>query len=84
MGGRSMVCPASGRMVAIAFAIVSGTSAMLSANAGWAQSPTDIIAAGAKWEEVSRAGKVFGEGVVAAKDGKDLFERYYVDAQAGG
>jgi len=29
-----------------------------------------IVAEGAKWEEVSRAGRVFGEGVVAAKDGR--------------
>ena len=31
--------------------------------------PKGVLEAGAKWEEVSRAGKVFGEGVVAAKDG---------------
>jgi gluconolactonase len=49
---------------------VLGTIVILSASAGRAQSPTDIIADGAKWEEVSRAGKVFGEGVVVAKDGK--------------
>ncbi len=29
-----------------------------------------IVSEGAKWEEISRAGKVFAEGVVAAKDGK--------------
>jgi gluconolactonase len=29
-----------------------------------------VVAEGAKWEEVSRAGRVFGEGVVAAKDGR--------------
>ena len=29
-----------------------------------------IVTEGAKWEEISRAGSVFGEGVVAAKDGK--------------
>jgi gluconolactonase len=29
-----------------------------------------IVAEGAKWEEISRAGRVFAEGVVAAKDGK--------------
>jgi hypothetical protein len=31
--------------------------------------PTSIIPEGTKWEELSRVGKVFGEGVVAAKDG---------------
>jgi gluconolactonase len=35
-----------------------------------AQSTGPIISEGAKFEEVSRAGKVFGEGVVAAKDGR--------------
>jgi hypothetical protein len=29
-----------------------------------------VVADGAKWEEVSRAGRLFGEGVVAAKDGR--------------
>ena len=29
-----------------------------------------IVAPGAQWEEVSRAGRVFGEGAVAAKDGR--------------
>jgi hypothetical protein len=29
-----------------------------------------IISEGAKWEEISSAGRVFAEGVVAAKDGK--------------
>jgi gluconolactonase len=29
-----------------------------------------IVSEGAKWEELSHAGRVFGEGVVAAKDGK--------------
>src|SRR6267378_4838003 len=35
-----------------------------------AQNTGPIIGEGAKFEEVSRAGKVFAEGVVAAKDGK--------------
>jgi gluconolactonase len=35
-----------------------------------AQSTGPIISEGAKFEEISRAGKVFAEGVVAAKDGK--------------
>ncbi|MCC6778546.1 MAG: SMP-30/gluconolactonase/LRE family protein [Hyphomicrobiales bacterium] len=39
-----------------------------SACAQGAQAP--VVAADAKWEELPRAGKVFGEGVVAAKDGK--------------
>jgi gluconolactonase len=30
----------------------------------------EIVAPGAKWEEVSRAGRAFGEGIVAAKDGR--------------
>jgi gluconolactonase len=29
-----------------------------------------VVPMGAKWEEISRTGRVFGEGVVAAKDGK--------------
>jgi hypothetical protein len=29
-----------------------------------------VIREDAKWEEISCAGRVFGEGVVAAKDGK--------------
>jgi len=61
-----MVHPASGR----ACAIFLGAIAVLAADAGRAQSPPDIVASGAKWEEVSRVGKVFGEGVVAGKDGK--------------
>lgn len=32
--------------------------------------PKGVVAEGAKWEEISRAGRVFGEGVVAAKDGR--------------
>jgi len=35
-----------------------------------AQNTGPIIGEGGKFEEVSRAGNVFGEGVVAAKDGK--------------
>jgi gluconolactonase len=31
--------------------------------------PSAVVAPGASWEEVSRAGKVYAEGVVAAKDG---------------
>src|SRR3954469_21762272 len=31
--------------------------------------PAAVVAPGAAWEEVSRAGKVYAEGVVAAKDG---------------
>jgi gluconolactonase len=31
--------------------------------------PAAVLAPGAEWEEVSRAGKVYAEGVVAAKDG---------------
>ena len=41
---------------------------LLAACAGMA--PKGILDPGAKWEEISRAGRVFGEGVVAAKDGR--------------
>ena len=34
-----------------------------------AASAQGILPEGAKWEKVSSAGKAFGEGVVAAKDG---------------
>ncbi len=43
---------------------------ILGTTISWAQSAPQIIAPGAKWEEVSRVGKVWGEGVVAAKDGQ--------------
>ena len=40
--------------------------ALLAACAGIRQAPTGFISPGATWEEVSREGMVFGEGVVAA------------------
>jgi hypothetical protein len=43
---------------------------LLAACAGMKSGPTGIVAPGASWEEISRAGRVFGEGVVAAKDGR--------------
>jgi gluconolactonase len=42
---------------------------LLSACAGMRPAPTGFVAPGAAWEEVSREGIVFGEGVVAAPDG---------------
>lgn len=51
------------------FLASAGLACVLAAGcAGMAQK--GIVAEGAKWEEVSRAGRVFGEGVVAAKDGR--------------
>jgi gluconolactonase len=44
--------------------------------------PTTIIPVGTKWEELSRAGTVFGEGVVAAKDGNIYLSDISVTAKA--
>ncbi len=50
--------------------ILSGTACALLAACGTAMmSPPRIVAEGAKWEEVSRAGLFTAEGVVAARDG---------------
>jgi gluconolactonase len=43
---------------------------LLAACAALNPKPKGVLAEGAQWEEVSRAGRVFAEGVVAAKDGK--------------
>ncbi|MSQ21251.1 MAG: hypothetical protein EXR39_17330 [Betaproteobacteria bacterium] len=52
-------------------AIVAGLAGLLLAACGLMMAgPTGIVAAGAKWEEVSRSGRLFAEGVVAAPDGK--------------
>ncbi len=42
---------------------------LLSACAGLTKGPAGVLAPGAQWIEVSRAGRVYAEGVVAAKDG---------------
>jgi len=50
------------------FLVSAGLATVLTAGcAGMAHK--GVVAEGAKWEEISRAGRVFGEGVVAAKDG---------------
>jgi hypothetical protein len=50
--------------------ILSGTACVLLVACGTAMvSPLRIVAEGAKWEEVSRAGLFTSEGVVAARDG---------------
>ena len=53
--------------------IVGAACALLTASAGMPQAPTGFIAPGGTWEEVSREGMVFGEGVVAAPDGTVYF-----------
>lgn len=60
-----MFTPAKTRFFMLAAA---GPAAVLLA--GCAAIPTSVVAEGAKWEEVSRAGMLFGEGPVAARDGK--------------
>ena len=60
-------------MVISRFACVlscAGVCTLLFVASASAGVPTSIIPEGTKWEELSRAGKVFGEGVVAAKDGR--------------
>jgi gluconolactonase len=49
-------------VVALAGALVAGCAGFLSGS--------KAITSGAQWEEVSRAGRLFGEGVVAARDGR--------------
>jgi gluconolactonase len=46
---------------------------LLVACAGMQKGPTGFLTPGAAWQEVSREGMVFGEGVVAAKDGMVYF-----------
>lgn len=47
--------------------------ALLAGCAGMMAEPAGVVEPGAKWEEVSRSGMIFGEGVVAAADGKVYF-----------
>jgi gluconolactonase len=52
-------------------AILAGTACAVIAGCGsMMTSPARIFAEGAQFEEMSRAGRAFAEGVVAAKDGK--------------
>jgi gluconolactonase len=52
-------------------ALIAGLAgALVSACAPMMGGPMGVVAPGAKWEEVSRSGRVFAEGVVAAPDGK--------------
>ena len=53
----------------IGIGIVGLACALLTACAGMRQAPTGFVAPGATWQEVSREGMVFGEGVVAAPNG---------------
>lgn len=50
--------------------VIAVGSILALAPAALAQTTGGIVASGAKWEEVSRMGKVSAEGVVAARDGK--------------
>ena len=50
----------------LACTLLAGCAAMM-------VEPTGFIAPGAKWEEVTRAGMMFGEGVVADRDGRVYF-----------
>lgn len=43
---------------------------LLAACGTMTQKPAGVVAPGAQWEEVSRAGRLFAEGVVAGPDGK--------------
>jgi gluconolactonase len=51
------------------FVVAAGLACVLVAGCA-GMGKKGVIAEGAKWEEISRAGRVFGEGVVAAKDGR--------------
>ena len=53
-----------------AFAFVAPACALIASCAG---TPQGIIQPGTRWEEVSRSGLVFGEGVVATADGAVYF-----------
>jgi gluconolactonase len=63
-----MLTSAKRRVIALALAGVACVLAGGCATA--APRPKGVVAPEARWEEVSRAGRVFGEGVVAAKDGR--------------
>ncbi len=57
----------------IGIGIAALACALLAACAGFQQAPEKFLAPGATWMEVSREGKVFGEGVVAAPNGMVYF-----------
>src|SRR3972149_3392383 len=57
-------------IVTRALAGAAACAFVLAAGPVAAQAPANVVPEGAKWEELPRAGKVFAEGVVAAKDGK--------------
>jgi gluconolactonase len=57
---------ATTRILAVA---AVGASACISAPMAWAQTAPAVLAPGARWELVSRAGTYVAEGVVAARDG---------------
>jgi gluconolactonase len=56
------------RALSVGALLLANAAALLAACTGLTR-PGGVLAPGAKWEEVSRAGKVYAEGVVAAKDG---------------
>ena len=60
----------------------AGVCTLLFIASATAEVPTTIIPEGTKWEELSRAGKVLGEGVVAAKDGNIYLSDISVTAKA--
>ena len=53
-----------------AFGCLTALTAGLAISAGTASAQGAFVAADAKWEALPKGGKFFGEGVVAAKDGK--------------
>ena len=57
----------------IGIGIAALMCALLTACAGVRQAPVGFVAPGATWEEVSREGMVFGEGVVADPSGMIYF-----------
>jgi hypothetical protein len=57
----------------IKIGIVGLVCAVLTACAGMRGAPTGFFTPGAAWEEVSREGMVFGEGVVSAPNGTVYF-----------
>lgn len=51
--------------------VAAGLAGLVAAGcAGTKPRPKGVLAPEARWQEVSRAGRLFGEGVVAAKDGR--------------
>ena len=53
-----------------AFGCLTALTAGLAISTGTARAQVAFVAADAKWEALPKGGKFFGEGVVAAKDGK--------------